>query len=78
MDRLLRGQGLWVTRQENALTLTASFRLDYKSLISFVTNLVEKFLKVGRQIESWREKIVVIRKDGLEAHEVSTKHVFLC
>lgn len=68
VNRLLCRQGLRVARQEDTLTLAARLRLDDERLVALFRDLLQKLLKVFRQIIRRWEKVVVVREDLLQSH----------
>ena len=78
MDCLLSCKRFWISRQKYSLALATCLRFDNESPIALVVNFRQEFLEVFWQVVSRWEKVVVIGKDCLQAHQMSTKHVFLC
>ena len=66
-----------MTGQEYAFSLTAGLWLNDKSSISLLIHLRKELLVVGWQVIRLREKVVIVRKHGLQSHQVATEHVFL-
>ena len=77
MNSLLRCEALWVSREEDALTLTASFRFDNEGSISFLVHLASKLLEVSRQHIGIREEVIIVWEDILHSHQVTSEHIFL-
>ena len=60
--RLLSREGLWVSSQEDALSLTARLRLHNESPIAFLIHLGDELLEICWQIVRRREKVVLFRE----------------
>ncbi len=57
---LFCSERLRVASEEDALALAASLWLYNERLVAFLVDLCQELLEVSWQVESWREKVVVV------------------